>query len=406
VNKVIFNQHYRSLLFLAIAMAFVWMQSGCKKDAVEGGAPVITSVRNYAASPADTLVNNITTGQWVVLIGHNLKDAVQVSFNGIPATINSIMFSDTSAAVLVPAVIPFPSVSAEDLNTIHYVTRKGATTFTFGIVAPPPTITSISNENANEGDSVYINGLNLFFIEELTFAGTPVTKYSTAGDGTAIGFVLPALAQSGPVVVTTKSGTASTPFNVNDATTGMLCDFDKKNTFSWGTSIENSSVNFPGNRGNYAVLSNDVLPAGDGTWWGWQRSINTNDVQWVPVDSLGLSLDDYAVKFEISVPSAWSGTSIYVIKGFSFDYMARYEPWQGTNNTVTPFTTKGWRTVTIPLSLFRNNDGKGSAPASLSALLGATGNGAINIQTKNFAATPSASGLKAAIDNIRVVKIK
>ncbi|MVT09049.1 glycan-binding surface protein [Chitinophaga tropicalis] len=405
MNKVIFKHHYRSLLFLAFATAFAWMLSACKKDVTEG-APVITSVRNYAAAPADTLVNGITTGQWVVLIGHNLKDAVQISFNGIPATINSVMFSDTSAAVLVPAVIPFPSVSAEDLNTIRYVTRQGATTFTFDIVAPPPSITSISNENANEGDSVYIYGLNLFFINELTFAGTPVTSYATAGDGTSVGFVLPALTQSGPVVVTTKSGMASTPFNVNDNTTGVLCNFDEINTFNWGTGIDNSSANFPGNRGNYAVLSNGILPAGDGTWWDWQRSINTNDVQWVPADSLGLSLDDYALKFEISVPNTWTGTSIYVIKGYSFDYMARYEPWQGTNGAISSFATKGWRTVTIPLSLFRSNDGKGSAAASLTALLGTTGTGAINIQTKNFSASPSASGLRAAIDNIRVVKIK
>jgi len=405
VNKVIFNQHYRRLLFLAIATAFVWMQSACKKEVTEG-APVITSVRNYAASPADTLVNGITTGQWVVLIGHNLKNAVQISFNGIPATINSTMFSDTSATVLVPAVIPFPSVSPADLNTIRYVTREGATTFTFDIVAPPPTITSISNENANEGDSVYIYGLNLFFISEISFAGTSITQYATASDGTSIGFVLPALTESGPVVVTTKSGRVTTPFNVNDATTGVLCDFDKINTFSWGTGIDNSSASFPGNRGNYAVLSNGILPAGDGTWWGWQRSINTNDVQWVPADSLSLSLDEYAIKFEISVPSTWTGTSIYIIKGYSFDYMARYEPWQGANGTVSPFITKGWRTVTIPLSMFRSNDGKGSAAASLTALLGTSGNGAVNIQTKNFSASPSASGLQAAIDNIRVVKIK
>lgn len=405
MDKVIFNRHCRSLLFLGLAAAFAWMQSGCKKEAAEG-APVITSVRNYAAAPADTLVNGITTGQRIVLIGHNLKNAVLISFNGIPATINSAMFSDTSATVLVPAVIPFPSVPAEDLNTIRYVTPQGATTFKFDIVAPPPTITAISNENANEGDSVYINGLNLFFIEELTFAGTPLTKFTTASDGTSIGFVLPALTQSGPVVVTTKSGTAATPFNVNDATTGVLCDFDKKNTFSWGTGIENSSVNFPGNRGNYAVLSNDILPAGDGTWWGWQRSINTNDVQWIPADSLNLPLDEYGLKFEISVPGAWTGTSIYVIKGYSFDYMARYEPWQGANGVVSPFTTKGWRTVTIPLSMFRSNDGKGSAASSLTALLGANATGAVNIQTKNFSASPSASGLKAAIDNIRVVKIK
>lgn len=404
MNKVIFNQIYRRVLFFALA-AFALMQSACKKEVIEG-APVITSVRNYAASPADTLVSSITTGQWIVLVGHNLKDAVQISFNGIPARINSVMFSDTSATVLVPAVIPFPSVPADILNTIRYVTREGATTFTFGIVAPPPSITSVSNENAREGDSVYINGFNLFFITQLTFAGTPITDYESAGDGTAIRFVLPALSQSGPVAITTKSGTTSTPFNVNDPITGVLCDFDNINTFGWGTGTDNSSVNFPGNRGNYAVLSNDVLPAGDGSWWNWQRSINTNDVQWVPVDSLSVPMDQYALKFEINVPGAWTGTSIYVIKGYSFDYMARYEPWQGANGVISAFTTKGWHTVTIPLSMFRINDGKGGSAASLTTLLGSSGNGALNIQTKNFSGSPSASGLKAAIDNIRVVKIR
>ncbi|HEY9258694.1 glycan-binding surface protein [Chitinophaga sp.] len=405
MNKVLFNHRYWRLPFLMFIAVFALMQAACRKEVTEA-APVITSVRNYAASPADTLVNSITTGQWVVLIGHHLKDAVQISFNGVPATVNSIMFSDTSATVLVPAVIPFPSVPAESLNTIQYITKHGSTTFTFGIVAPPPTITGISNENANVGDSIYIYGLNLFFISEMTFAGTPITGYSTAADGTAIGFVLPTLSQSGPVMINTKSGIASTTFNVNDSTTGVLCNFDNINTFSWGTGVDNSSVNFPGNRGSYAVLSNDILPAGDGNWWNWQRSINSNDVQWIPTDSLNVPVDQYAIKFEISVPAAWTGTSIYVLKGNSFDYMARYEPWQGADGAASAFTTKGWHTVTIPLSTFRTNEGKGAAAASLTTLLGSSAKGSVNIQTKNFSASPSASGLKAAIDNIRVVKIK
>lgn len=405
MNKITFQQIYKSWPLFVLAMIFTCMQSACKKDTT-GVAPVITSVRNYAASPADTLVGTITTGQWVVLIGHHLKDAVQISFNGVPASINSIMFSDTSATVLVPAVIPFPSVPAESLNTIRYVTRQGATTFSFSIAAPPPSITAVSNENANEGDSVYISGLNLFFIKDFTFAGTAITKFSESSDGTSIGFVLPKLTQSGPVMITTKSGTATTPYNVNDDKTGVLCNFDGINTFSWGTGTDNSSVAFPGNRGYYAVLKNNVLPAGDGTWWDGGRSINTNDVQWIPADSLGVAIDDYAFKFEINVPAAWSGTSIYVIKGYSFDYLARYEPWQGTNGTVSPYTTKGWRTVTIPLSLFRTNDGKGTAASNLTTLLGATATGAVNIQTKNFSGSPSASGLQAAVDNIRVVKIR
>lgn len=404
MNKVIFNQIYSWTLF-AFAMIFTGMQSACKKDTTVG-APQITSVRNYAASPADTLVGTITTGQWVVLIGHNLKDAVQISFNGVPASINSIMFSDTSATVLVPAVIPFPSVPAETLNTIRYITRQGATTFTFSIAAPPPAITAVSNENANEGDSVYISGLNLFFISELTFAGTAITDYNEASDGTSLGFVLPKLTQSGPVVITTKSGTYQTPYNVNDDKTGVLCNFDDINNFDWGADISNSSSAFPGNRGNYAILKNNILPAGEGSWWEGGRSINIRKVQWVPVDSMNVSIDDYALKFEISVPTAWSGTSIYAIRGYDFDYMARYEPWQGTNGTVTPYTTKGWRTVTLPFSLFRTNDGKGTAASDLATLLGDTGNAEVNIQTKNFSGSPSTSGLQAAVDNIRVVKIK
>ncbi|MGO4292326.1 glycan-binding surface protein [Chitinophaga sp. RAB17] len=405
MNKVTFHPLYKSLSLFTLAVLFTCIQSSCKKDTT-GAAPEITSVRNYAASPADTLVETITTGQWVVLIGHHLKDAVQISFNGVPATINSVMFSDTSAAVLVPAVIPFPSVPAETLNTIRYITRQGATTYTFSIAAPPPSITAVSNENANEGDSVYISGLNLFFIKQLSFAGTVITKYKEANDGTSVGFVLPKLTQSGPVVVTTKSGTFTTPYNVNDVKTGVLCNFDDINTYDWGGDILNSSIAYPGNKGSYAVLKYGALSAGDGSWWGGGRSINMKKVQWLPVDSLNVPVDNYALKFEINVPVPWSATSIYAIKGYSFDYQARYEPWQGTNGAVTPFTTKGWNTVTIPLSLFRTNDGKGTAASDLTTLLGETANGEISIQTKNYSGTATTSGLQAAIDNIRVVKIK
>ncbi len=396
-----FNRLFMLLLVLPIFL----IQPACKKDST-GKGPVITSIRNYAASPSDTLVKSITTGQWVVLIGYNLRDAIQVSFNGVPATINGILFSDTSAAVQVPSVIPFPSVSEEDRNTIRYTTRDGVAVFKFTINAPPPVITSVSNENANEGDSVYIYGSNFFNVEKISFAGSPVTAYAASGDGTSIGFILPALAHSGPVTVATQTGTASTTYNVNDGTTGMLCNFDNINTLSWGTDIDNSSARFPGNRGYYAVLSNGVLPAGDGSWWNAQRSINTNSVQWIPPDSLHVPVDQYALKFEINVPAAWNGTSIYVIKDYSFDYMARYEPWLDANGAAFAYTTKGWRTVTIPFSMFRKENGKGVAAASLAELLGSTATGAVNIQTQNFSSLPTVSGLTAAIDNIRVVKIK
>nr|WP_246485152.1 glycan-binding surface protein [Chitinophaga qingshengii] len=185
----------------------------------------------------------------------------------------------------------------------------------------------------------------------------------------------------------------------------MLCNFDDINSFSWGTNLESAGADFPGGNGTYAVLKNDILAGGDRTWWANGRSINTKDVQWVPKDSLQAALEGYALKFEINVPAAWNGTTIYVVRD-SHDFMARYEPWQHSDGTTASYVTKGWRTVTIPFSSFRSNDGKGVSATDMTTLLTATGAGPVNIQTANFSAGPTATGLYAAVDNIRVVKIK
>ncbi|MGN7823433.1 glycan-binding surface protein [Chitinophaga sp. 22536] len=403
MNKFISHTCSRLLLWLLPGI-MAMVQTGCKKDR-DGSGPVITHVRNYAASPDDTLLTAALPGQWVVLSGRGLQDALQVTFNGVPASIKSVMFSDTSAVMQIPAVIPFPDVTADNLNVIRCITPHGTATFTFNIVAPPPAITGISNENALAGDSVYLYGTNFFFTQHVTFAGTEIKDFTAASDGTSIGFVLPQLGHSGKAAVVTKSGADSTKYNVNDLTTGMLCNFDDINPFSWGTNLESTGTDFPGNRGTYAVLKNGVLTGGDGVWWGSQRSINTNEVQWVPKDSLQASPDTYAFKFEINVPTAWNGTTIYVIRD-SRDFMARYEPWLTATGTTASYVTKGWRTVTIPFSSFRSNDGKGTSATDLTALLTNTGAGPVNIQTANFSAGPTATGLYAAIDNIRVVKIK
>ncbi|MDQ0109541.1 hypothetical protein J2T02_004685 [Chitinophaga terrae (ex Kim and Jung 2007)] len=405
MDKIFSNSTSNRLLLFFLALVAMAGQSACRKDEQKAG-PVITHVRNYAASPNDTLVTSVFAGQWVVLSGHGLSDALQVSFNGVPASIKSVMFSDTTAVMQVPAVIPFPTIPAEKLNVITYVTSKGTTSYKFDILAPPPTITSISNENAKAGDSVYIYGSNLFFIEKLSFAGEVISDFSMAADGTVVGFILPHLAHSGKVVVTTKSGVDSTRFNVNDPVTGVICNFDDINPFSWGTNLENSSTEFPGNSGTYAVLKNDVLAAGDGTWWNNQRSINTNNVQWIPKDSLNTAIDGYALKFELNVPSTWNGTTLYVVRNYDMAFLARYEPWVSSTGAAVNYSAKGWRTVTIPLTMFRTNSGKGVSAGSLTELLGADAFSPINIQTANFLSVPTATGFYGAIDNIRIVKIK
>ena len=69
------------------------------------------------------------------------------------------------------------------------------------------------------------------------------------------------------------------------------------------------------------------------------------------------------------------------------------------------YSTTGWQTVTIPLSMFLTNNGTGTAASSLTELLGSSGSGSVNIWLINNSPAATATGTNAAFDNIRVVKI-
>src|ERR1044072_7133037 len=101
--------------FSAIALLVVIIMPACKKQ-TESSEPTITSIRNYAAAPNDTVVTSITTGQWVVIHGQNLKNALHIRFDGVEASFNYGVFDNNMAVVQIPSVIPFNSVPAELLN--------------------------------------------------------------------------------------------------------------------------------------------------------------------------------------------------------------------------------------------------------------------------------------------------
>ncbi len=407
MKKILYNYIYYLKLF-SVAGVLVLMSS-CKDEIKD--PPVITGVRNYASAPDDTVIQTLVPDQWVVLEGRNLKDAVQISFNGVPAEFNSGIFADNYAVVHVPAVIPFPSVPADKLNTIQYVTMGGETTYNLNIVAPPPTLLAVSNENPNPGDRVIILGTNLFLIEEITFAGASVDEFIGSDDGTMVALVIPELTQSGPIVVTTKSGVSSTIYNVNDVTTGVLCNFDDISPIGWGgygATVDSSNTRFPSNRGKYGVFQNDILSPYDWAAWNGGRIVILDAVQWLPEENLNDPLDNWAVKFEINVPGEWNGNTIFVSSEHN-DYRAVFEPWKNSNGTTSDFTTKGqWITVTVPFSGFYKGwtGDEGDPVTSITDLIGDTGTNPIAVQTMNVADGPTATGLEAGIDNIRVIKIK
>lgn len=406
MRNILNKQRIPFLLVFSMMLSITLFTSCDKEEDVSGTtglAPVIKEVRLYAESPGDSIVSQALPGDWIVLAGENLKNAVQIMVYGESVDFNPGLFSDTYAAIQIPSVIPFPSVPENQLNKIKYVTSEGSAVFPFSVVPGPPSITRIPNENPAEGDIVTIYGTNLFLTNELLFGGSEITEFTEVDDGTSISFKMPDNGISGPLSITTESGTFSTVFNVSNYATDVLCNFDDVNTFAWGTGLSNDSAEFPGNHGYFAVFDSPDLAPGDGAWWGGGRSINTSSMQWVPVEDLGLDVSQFALKFEFNLPEEMGGTSILFIKDYNWDnYILRYEPWKISETETANFTTDGkWVTITIPLTEFM--DGSGESPSTLTQLLGESGSGQMLIYTINEGS--ESTSFRAAIDNIRIIQI-
>src|SRR5687768_16955803 len=186
--KKISNIH-AGFLLVSVAMSLLLLMTACKK-ATEP-APVITSVINYEASPADSVLSGIVPdGQWVAITGQNLQNALQITFNGVPATFNNAIFSSTSVVVQIPSIV-FSTIDTNKINTIEYTTPGGTAIFSFRLTPAAPTVTAISNVFANPGDSVFLYGTDLVLVESLSYGGTNIPSFKSDYYGTTLGFVMP-----------------------------------------------------------------------------------------------------------------------------------------------------------------------------------------------------------------------
>ena len=490
------------LYILSLLFAMVALLPACKKSNDSGAAPMITAVRNYVASPNDTVLHSaLAKNQWVVIIGQNLQNATSISFDGVPASFNSGLFAPNSAVVQIPNIV-FTQIDTTKLFTVTYKTPAGTTTFSFKLGAPPPVIatisnvfaipgkdslflygsnlgpiksfsyggvtihypnfrvsvagdsvffkmpvgqtnklvilatpfgtardtinatpviSSISNENANPGDSVWVVGNYLNGITSFSFAGVQIASYKITTFSntttTVVGFVMPSNAQPAPVIITTSFGTGKTVFNVQDRATGSIASFDYGiGNYGWeyygGANITSGNSDFPGNSHSYAILQNNQLSPGEGNNYT-NYSINIQSATWVPSANIGDPPSNWAVKFEVSVAKPWNGTTIAIrTDANNSKYIYRWEPWQITPTKTAAITTGGWITVTIPLSLFKAHDatlgdGEGLPLTNIADLTGAAGNKPqCYFEDSNYGSATSATGFYGAFGNIRVVKIK
>lgn len=387
------------------------------------GVPIISHVRNSAASPNDTILKSVVPGQLINIVGFNLKNATNIAFQGIVADLTNVVYTDSSTIINVPAVLSGGDASLA--NTISYTTKIGTSSFSIKIIGPP-IITSISYEIPKVGDIVYLFGNNFISVNNLTFAGTPITSYTVLAD-TIIKFTAPALSNDGgPVVVETRAGIFTSAYKVNDVNfingggVGILGNMEWGDYFGWpwwgGANLTSSDPNsgwpsynadFGVGLGMYLELKSPVLNGGASS--GDAIRINDAKSGWVPAANLTDSGNNWALKFEINVAKPWKGGTI-CIKSTNGAYIARYEPWQISSTKSISFTTKGWQTVTIPLSAFRAKDatlgeGKGVSITKVSDLLDpALGNGNLMVYINNYSTAATETSFDAGFDNFRVVR--
>jgi hypothetical protein len=389
------------------------------------GDPIISKVRNYDESSNDSVIDMLYPGLRINIVGYNLKDATEILFQGVETDLSNIIYTDTSAIVNVPADLS--GSVATQANTITYTTLFGSGTFSIKIIGPP-SITGVSYETPQAGDSVYLYGYNFVSVQNLTFAGAIISDYNISTDKTMLGFIAPALTQAGPVNIETQGGSFTTVYNVNDIATGALSNFEWESVFKWdwwgGANLgleEASSTEdwiavypeFKGDTGKFIVLDLPVQLSGGGS--NWETAIRmTNDTLNAPTwfasdNSLSDPAGDWALKFEMNIPDDWNGSSM-VIQTSNSDYMIRYEPWQVTESKVVPYKTNGWKTVTIPFTSFRKSDsdlgdGKGESLSTIKDLFikGSTVDD-FYLYMHNYGADDTKTGFKAAFDNFRVVR--
>jgi hypothetical protein len=369
-------------------------------------APKISAISDVFANPGDS----------VYVYGTNLVLVTNFSYGGTAIT----SYKTNTYGTAIGFVMPNPAITS---GLVSVTTKRSTATFK---IAAIPTITGISNDNANVGDSVYVFGTYLKTIESVSFGGATITDFTEDPHGYYVKFLAPASNSysSGPVTIVTGYGTVSTVYNINTqngSKDGLLADFEWGNYFgyTWGGDITLASnmADFNGplgtNSSQYVYFNSPALDGGASKSCPLGNSnITSNPANyWMPVANLTDTVSNWALQFEISVAHPWNGSTLYIETAFAGDsFVARYEPWKipGSNKTVA-FKTKGWQTVTIPLSEFRSTVvelGDGVSVPSLTQLIGPTGANSYNMTLKNFGTSQTATGFYAAIDNIRCVKIK
>ena len=397
-----------------LLLCLLW---ACTKDNESSGPPVIKKVSLLDSTRTDSAFTRALPGTLVLITGENLGGATNIYFNGMAAYFNPTYNTNTHVIITIPGNAPSEATDPDVPNKIRIVTSHGESTFDFIVDIPPPSIESISNENALPGDSLIIWGSSLWLIEKVVFpGGREVTALKESKEGWRVGLIMPDLGNdTGRIVVHAKYGVTTFNAPLNDHESSNLIsnltdngETGEKPVFNWGYWGANRTGDpalFPGTRGSYLQNIFGGVGVKNGAWWEGNRSGNFSEVPLFTAAVITQQASNYALKFEVNTKEPWTA-GICVLR-FGDTYAYRLMPF--TNAPDKSFHTGNkWETVTVLLSDFKKAvdgvEGTGANAAVMGDLVKADGKVAFGYRFITEDAPVEV--FNAAFDNFRIIKIR
>jgi hypothetical protein len=229
-----------------------------------------TTTTNFGITPTVTSFSPTSgpAGTQVVITGQNFTGATGVAFGGTPAASFIINSNTQITATVAPGTTNGPV-------TVTNASGTGTSSGNFTITLPP-TISSFTPTSGVAGTSVTINGTNFTGATAVKFNITNAASFTVNAAGTQITAVVAAGTTTGPISVTTPSGTATS--NTNFGITPTVTSFTPTSG-PVGTQVVITGTNFTGATGvafggtpaaSFTVNSNTQITAtvGAGTTSG------------------------------------------------------------------------------------------------------------------------------------------
>lgn len=142
---------------------------------MDSSGNISSTIRNRTGNPVpfDSITNAGNLGNYYLIEGSNLGSATSITFNGQIAYFNRGLITDHSILVAIPLQTPYYGTQATD--SLVVTTLYGKAYYKFAIIAPPPTVKSVSDYNFSDGSQISFTGVGFASIQSVGFTGSSAT---------------------------------------------------------------------------------------------------------------------------------------------------------------------------------------------------------------------------------------